>query len=214
MRRFRSKNCSGIVATTPIARWCSDCYKLLCQCECQEFRGGSQNQRGIWGRPVVLLQNAARLSEHMATRSPEEERLLQAYSIIDNTPDMEETIAKLRDLLSVDHLVYHSSKLGVSPVGRPLHSPDLSGFLDQALPANGICRCRPGPARGISARASIRLERAESLESAAEGAFLVDALRAWRRAARALHPAPEQARASGPVLDLVFAIGPGVDELL
>jgi len=55
----------------------------------------------------------------MATRELDEERLNEAYSIIDNTPDMEETVTKLRDLLGVDHLVYHSSKLGASPSVDP-----------------------------------------------------------------------------------------------
>ncbi|HEY6257673.1 MAG TPA: LuxR family transcriptional regulator [Xanthobacteraceae bacterium] len=55
----------------------------------------------------------------MATREPDDEMLLQAYSIIDNTADMEETITKLRDILKVDHLVYHSSKLGASPSADP-----------------------------------------------------------------------------------------------
>ena len=55
----------------------------------------------------------------MATNGSDDEKLLQAYSIIENTPDMEETIIKLRDLLNVDHLVYHSSKLGASPSVDP-----------------------------------------------------------------------------------------------
>ena len=55
----------------------------------------------------------------MTTREFDEERLNQAYSVIDNTPDMEETVTKLRDLLGVDHLVYHSSKLGTSPSVDP-----------------------------------------------------------------------------------------------
>src|ERR1700677_1941940 len=80
-----------------------------------EVRGTSQNQRGIGGRPVVLLHNAARLIEHMATRSQEEERLFEAFSVVADTAEMEETIARLRDLLKVDHIVYHSSKLGASP---------------------------------------------------------------------------------------------------
>jgi len=80
-----------------------------------EVRGISRNQRGNGGRPVVLLHNAARLTEHMATRSPEEERLFEAFSIVADTTETEETVVKLRDLLEVDHLVYHSSKLGASP---------------------------------------------------------------------------------------------------
>src|SRR5271169_4973702 len=45
--------------------------------------------------------------------------LLEAFSIIENTPDVEETVAKLRGLLNVDHLVYHSSKMGASPSADP-----------------------------------------------------------------------------------------------
>lgn len=55
----------------------------------------------------------------MATGQCHEEMLLEAFSIIDNTPDMEAAIAKLRDRLNVDHLVYHSSKLGTSPSVDP-----------------------------------------------------------------------------------------------
>ncbi|HLH94329.1 MAG TPA: LuxR family transcriptional regulator [Xanthobacteraceae bacterium] len=55
----------------------------------------------------------------MATREFDEERLSEAYSIIENTPDTEETVTKLRDLIGVDHLVYHSSKLGASPSVDP-----------------------------------------------------------------------------------------------
>ena len=46
----------------------------------------------------------------MATRSPEEERLFEAFSIVADTTETEETVVKLRDLLEVDHRVYHSSK--------------------------------------------------------------------------------------------------------
>ena len=73
-----------------------------------------------------------RLDEDMATRMPDEERLLEAFSIIDNTPDMEATIAKLRDLLNVDHVVYHSSKLGANPAAHP--------YLRLTYPASWIKR--------------------------------------------------------------------------
>jgi DNA-binding CsgD family transcriptional regulator len=56
-----------------------------------------------------------RLDEDMTTSVPYDEKLSEAFSIIDNTREMDETIAMLRDLLDVDHLVYHSSKVGVSP---------------------------------------------------------------------------------------------------
>lgn len=50
---------------------------------------------------------------------PSDEKLAAAFSIIDATDDIEETVRKLRDLLGVDHLVYHSSKLGASPSADP-----------------------------------------------------------------------------------------------
>jgi DNA-binding CsgD family transcriptional regulator len=51
----------------------------------------------------------------MATGEPQDSLLLEAFRIVDETPDVEKTVTRLRDLLGVDHLVYHSSKLGVSP---------------------------------------------------------------------------------------------------
>lgn len=55
----------------------------------------------------------------MATSLPDEEKLTEAFSIIENTPEVEVVIDKLRDLLNVDHVVYHSSKLGGSPSADP-----------------------------------------------------------------------------------------------
>jgi LuxR family transcriptional regulator, quorum-sensing system regulator CinR len=42
-----------------------------------------------------------------------------AFSIIEETLAMDETVIRLRDLLGVGHLVYHSSRLGVSPSVDP-----------------------------------------------------------------------------------------------
>ena len=41
--------------------------------------------------------------------------VVAAFAVIDEASDMTVTIPKLRDLLAVDHLVYHSSKRGSSP---------------------------------------------------------------------------------------------------
>lgn len=50
----------------------------------------------------------------------DDDKLAEAFSIIDETTsDMEATITKLRDLLGIDHLVYHSSRLGTSPSVDP-----------------------------------------------------------------------------------------------
>jgi DNA-binding CsgD family transcriptional regulator len=55
----------------------------------------------------------------MASEAFDEAKLPEAFSIIDETPDMEATVARLRDLIGVDHVVYHSSKLGTSPSVDP-----------------------------------------------------------------------------------------------
>jgi DNA-binding CsgD family transcriptional regulator len=51
--------------------------------------------------------------------TPDETMLSEAFAIIESSPEMETAIAKLRDLLTIDHLVYHSSKLGTSPSVDP-----------------------------------------------------------------------------------------------
>jgi DNA-binding CsgD family transcriptional regulator len=45
--------------------------------------------------------------------------LLEAFSIIEKTREIETVVSELRNLLTVDHAVYHSSKLGVSPSADP-----------------------------------------------------------------------------------------------
>jgi len=111
----------------------------------------------------------------MAASESGDERLLQAYSIIDNTPDMEETIAKLRDLMGVDHLVYHSSKLGVSPSVDP--------YIRLTYPASWIKRYLQmgyvdvDPVLREGFLRTLPFDWSElKIQSAAEGAFLVDAL--------------------------------------
>lgn len=55
----------------------------------------------------------------MASNGFDEAKLHEAFSIIDETLDMDVAIAELRDLIGVEHLVYHSSKLGTSPSVDP-----------------------------------------------------------------------------------------------
>jgi len=45
--------------------------------------------------------------------------LMTAFTIVDGTPDMTDVVCQLRDLLAVDHLVYHSSKWGTRPSVDP-----------------------------------------------------------------------------------------------
>jgi len=117
----------------------------------------------------------SRLDEEMATSVPDEPRLLEAFSIIDHTPEMDETIAKLRDLLVVDHLVYHSSKMGASPSADP--------YIRLTYPASWIKRylqmgyvdIDPVIREGFLRTLSVRLERAENPDRS-RAAFLADAL--------------------------------------
>jgi hypothetical protein len=55
----------------------------------------------------------------MATMAADERILTRAFEIIENVQDTELVVCKLRDLLQIDHAVYHSSKLGVSPTADP-----------------------------------------------------------------------------------------------
>jgi DNA-binding CsgD family transcriptional regulator len=45
--------------------------------------------------------------------------LTRAFAIVESEPDMKSAIVSLRDILEIDHLVYHSSRLGVSPASDP-----------------------------------------------------------------------------------------------
>ena len=55
----------------------------------------------------------------MATMAADERILTRAFEIIENVQDTELVVCKLRDILQIDHAVYHSSKLGVSPTADP-----------------------------------------------------------------------------------------------
>jgi LuxR family transcriptional regulator, quorum-sensing system regulator CinR len=55
----------------------------------------------------------------MTANPPDEHKLTEAFSIIESMPEMEVVVEKLRDLLLVDHVVYHSSKRGASPSVDP-----------------------------------------------------------------------------------------------
>src|SRR5580700_5604972 len=111
----------------------------------------------------------------MATRVPDEERLLEAYAITEDTAEMEATITKLRDVLNVDHLVYHSSKLGASPSVDP--------YIRLTYPASWIKRYLQmgyvdvDPVLREGFLRTLPFDWSElKIQSAAEGAFLVDAL--------------------------------------
>jgi DNA-binding CsgD family transcriptional regulator len=111
----------------------------------------------------------------MPTSVPDEETLLAAFSIIDNTPGMEVAIAKLRDLLNVDHIVYHTSKLGASPSADP--------YIRLTYPASWIKRYLQmgyvdvDPVLREGFLRTLPFEWSElQIQSAAEASFLTDAL--------------------------------------
>jgi DNA-binding CsgD family transcriptional regulator len=126
------------------------------------------------GNPATM-EDCSRLDEDMATTVPDEERLLEAYAIIEDTPEMEATITKLRDLLNVDHLVYHSSKLGASPSVDP--------YIRLTYPASWIKRYLQmgyvdvDPVVREGFLRTLPFDWSElKIQSAAEASFLADAL--------------------------------------
>jgi DNA-binding CsgD family transcriptional regulator len=65
--------------------------------------------------------------------------LADAFGIIGATPDMTDTVDKLRDLLGVDHLVYHSSKRGASPSIDPyIRLTYPAGWIKRYLERNYV----------------------------------------------------------------------------
>lgn len=60
----------------------------------------------------------------------DDDRLAAAFSIVETSDDIDVVVARLRDFLAVDHVVYHSSKLGASPSVDP--------FIRLTYPASWI----------------------------------------------------------------------------
>jgi hypothetical protein len=97
------------------------------------------------------------------------------FSIIDNTPETGATITKLRDLLNVDHLVYHSLPLGASPSADP--------YIRLTYPASWIKRYLqmeyldndPVVREGLLRTLPFVWSELK-IQSAAEASFLADAL--------------------------------------
>ena len=53
------------------------------------------------------------------TMLADEDQLATAFAIVGDSDDIDVVVARLRDFLGVDHVVYHSSKLGASPSVDP-----------------------------------------------------------------------------------------------
>ena len=111
----------------------------------------------------------------MPTSPPDEEMLSKAFAIIDNTPDTEMMIAELRDLLNVDHVVYHSSKLGASPSADPYLRLTYPAAWVKRYLQMGYVDIDPVIREGF--RRALPFDWSElKIQGAAEASFLTDAL--------------------------------------
>lgn len=113
----------------------------------------------------------------MTISGPDEKTLIEAFSIIEDTPNIDGVVIKLRDLLGVDHVVYHSSKLGASP-----SDPQRGPYIRLTYPAAWIVRylqmgyADVDPVLREAFKRTIPFEWSElSLEREAETSFLADA---------------------------------------
>lgn len=113
----------------------------------------------------------------MTISGPDEKTLIEAFSIIEDTPNIDGVVIKLRDLLRVDHVVYHSSKLGASP-----SDPQRGPYIRLTYPAAWIVRylqmgyADVDPVLREAFKRTIPFEWSElSLEREAETSFLADA---------------------------------------
>jgi LuxR family transcriptional regulator, quorum-sensing system regulator CinR len=111
----------------------------------------------------------------MTVNPPDERTLTAAFSIIESVPEMEVVVEKLRDLLLVDHLVYHSSKLGASPSVDP--------YIRLTYPASWIKRYLQmgyvdiDPVVREGFRRTLPFNWNElTIQNATEASFLADAL--------------------------------------
>jgi len=113
----------------------------------------------------------------MTTSRSDEQTLIEAFSIVERTPEIEAVVTKLRDLLHVDHIVYHSSRLGASP-----SDPQRGPYIRLTYPASWIMRYLQmgygeiDPVLREAFRRTIPFEWSElSIENEAEASFLADA---------------------------------------
>lgn len=111
----------------------------------------------------------------MTSDLADEKTLLEAFSIIENTREVELAVSELRDLLRIDHVVYHSSKLGTSP------SSDQ--YIRLTYPASWIKRylqmsyADVDPVVREGFLRTVPFSWSElTIESAAEASFFADAL--------------------------------------
>jgi LuxR family transcriptional regulator, quorum-sensing system regulator CinR len=83
-------------------------------------------------RPKNGSEKAIHFGEMTASEQRDKKRLIQAYSIIEQTAEIQTVVTGLRDFLNVDHLVYVTSKFGRSPSTDP--------YIRLTYPASWLAR--------------------------------------------------------------------------
>src|SRR6266576_876671 len=111
----------------------------------------------------------------MATDGPNQALLLEAFSVIDDTMEMDGTILKLRDILNVDHLVYYSSKMGASPSADPYVRTTYPASWIKRYLQMGYVDIDPVMREGFLRNLPFAWSELK-VETPAEMAFLTDAL--------------------------------------
>jgi LuxR family transcriptional regulator, quorum-sensing system regulator CinR len=116
------------------------------------------------------FEGSPKLGVPIVSNRPEEKTLTEALAIIDDTPDMEVTINKLRELLNIDHVVYYLPKPGGAP------------YVRLTYPASWIKRYLEMNYGEIDPISRESLQRAHpfnwkelELKSTAEASFMADA---------------------------------------
>ena len=112
-----------------------------------------------------------------ATGGPDESLLVEAFQIIESAPETSAGVVKLRDLLKVDHIVYHSSKSGAGP-----SDPRRGPYIRLTYPASWIQRylqmgyAEVDPVLREAFKRTLPFSWSElAIESPAEAAFMADA---------------------------------------
>jgi hypothetical protein len=106
----------------------------------------------------------------MTIDRPEEEKLTRAFSIIENTPEMDKVIDRLRDLLDVDHVVY---SLARPRAGLYIHLTYPASWIKRYM-NRGYTDCDPIAREGSQRSLPFDWNGLTNLSSA-ESSFLEDA---------------------------------------
>jgi hypothetical protein len=142
------------------------CYRLRVP---ELIRGKAGQCQNIWQN--TSRRRTFRLGVAMATDLSDEERLTKAFSVIENTPGMEELINKLRDVLNVDHVVY---SLARPPAGLYIHLTYPASWIKRYINM-GYADVDPLSREGSQRTLPFSWNEL-TIQSEAEASFLKDAL--------------------------------------